>query len=308
MNSSGGVPLPIVGAGKNTCRWRYTFLGFIAVLLLAFPAGGVCAQARVVEEHQFSDPEGRLLAFYSAAMSFTPAGIAPDAARFSLALEVSYVPYLNDAQRRPSIDKPESTNLAPFFPRPRASVRLGSWSFEGSWIPPMKVFDVEANLLSAAIIAPGIRAGAVHIDPRIWGTIGSVKGSMTCSASEMVGHGTDLELYYNTICHGRESDDWFEPRTIGGEVVVSEDVGTSLRPYAMFGARYDKTRFDIGVLNVDGSRDSDHPILQLDSFRPHAAVGLAWRASRNVAGGGELFYAPGSVLTMRISGRWIVRQ
>ena len=71
VNTSGGVPLPIVGAGQNTCRQRYTFPGVLAALLLAAP---VEAQSRVVEHHQFSDPEGRLIAFYSAAMTFSPAG------------------------------------------------------------------------------------------------------------------------------------------------------------------------------------------------------------------------------------------
>jgi hypothetical protein len=32
------------------------------------------AQERVLEQHGFTDPEGRLLAFYSAAMAFSPAG------------------------------------------------------------------------------------------------------------------------------------------------------------------------------------------------------------------------------------------
>ena len=306
VNTSGGVSLPIVGAGQYTYRQRYTFPGVLAALLLAAP---VEAQSRVVEHHQFSDPEGRLIAFYSAAMTFSPAGIAPDASRFSLSLEVSHVPYLNEAQRRPSIDKPESTNLAPFFPRPRASVRLGSWTVEGSWIPPMEVFEVEANLLSAAVIAPSFRAGGVTLAPRFWGTIGRIKGSMTCSESEMLGNGADLEQYYNTVCHGRESDDWFEPRTVGGEIVGSKGMGTTaFDVYAMFGARYDRTRFDIGVLNTDGSRDTDHPVLELEAFRPHAAVGISWRVSRVVAAGGELFYAPGSLFTMRVTGRWIVRQ
>jgi len=300
----------MVGAELYTCRQRYITLGLAAAAwLLCAPSGAVAAQERVIERHVFSDPEGRLLAFYSAAMAFSPAGFAPDESRLSFSLEVSHVPSLDKAQRRPSIDKPESTNLAPFFPRPRASLRIGSWRAEASWIPPMRVFDVEANLGSLAITGPAVRAGAFSLAPRAWATFGRVRGAMTCSTREMLGKGSDLELYYGTVCHGRESDDWFEPRLVGGEVVASRALGTGgAHAYAMLGARVDRTRFDIGVLTFTGERDSDHPILELRAFRPHGALGASWRVRRGVYAGGEVFYAPGSLLTGRVSGRWVVRQ
>ena len=279
----------------------------VVALLAAFSSAS--GAQRVLERHPFADPEGRLLAFYSASMAFSPAGMAPDESRLSLSLELSHVPSLNEAQRRPSIDKPESTNLAPFFPRPRGALRAGNWIVEASWIPPMRVFDVEANLVSAAIVAPSLRVGAWSIAPRAWGTFGRVKGSMTCSSEAMVGHGSDLELYYATVCHGRESDDWFEPRMLAGEGVVSKSLGRGGgRLYAVLGGRVDRTRFDIGVLTFDGARDQDHPILQLRTVRPHGALGASWRVRRGLLAGGELFYAPGSLLTGRVSGRWIVRQ
>ena len=302
-----------MGAGQYTCRQRYITIraalrgSRVITLLAALP---VAADAqRILERHPFSDPEGRLLGFYSAAMAFSPAGVAPDESRLSFSLELSHVPSLNEAQRRPSIDKPESTNLAPFFPRPRGAVRVGSWTAEASWIPPMRVFDVEANLVSAAIVAPSLTVGSLAIAPRAWGTFGRVRGSMTCSTQTMLGHGTDLELYYNTVCHGRESDDWFEPRMVAGEAVISRALGSNGgRLYAVGGARVDRTRFDIGVLTFDGTRDADHPILQLRTTRPHGALGASFRVRRGVLAGAELFYAPGSLLTGRVSGKWIVRQ
>ena len=305
--------MPIVGAGQYTCRRRYITIravrcGSIVVALLA-PIPNASSAQRVLERHPFSDPEGRLLAFYSASMAFSPAGVAPDGTRLSVSLEVSHVPSLNEDQRRPSIDKPESTNLAPFFPRPRAALRIGSWTAEASWIPPVPLFDVEANLLSAAIVAPPVKLGTYSTALRAWATVGRVKGSMTCSSQTMVGHGADLELYFATVCHGRESEDWFEPRMLAGEAVVSRALGSGGgRLYAVFGARVDRTRFDIGVLTLDGTRDTDHPILQLRTVRPHGALGASWRLRRGVLAGGELFYAPGSLLTARVSGKWIVRQ
>jgi hypothetical protein len=299
--------LPIVGAGQYTCRRRYITIRGLAkgasVAALCCAAARVLPAQRVLERHPFSDPEGRLLAFYSASMAFSPAGHAPDDTRLSISLEVSHVPSLDENQRRPSIDKPESTNLAPFFPRPRAALRIGTWVAEASWIPPMRVFDVEANLTSLAIVAPPLRLVALTISPRVWGTFGRVRGAMTCSPETMIGHGADLELYYSTVCHGRESDDWFEPRMLAGEAVASRTLGSGGgRLYALVGARIDRTRFDIGVLTQDGVRDTDHPILQLKTVRPHAALGASWRVRRGVLAGGELFYAPGSLLTARVSG------
>ena len=298
-----------MGAGLYTCRRRYISIALALGTLLCGAAVEAAAQVRIVEPHPFSDPEGRLLAFYSAAMSFSQAGFAPDESRIAFTLEVSHVPYLNEAQRRPTIDKPESTNLAPFFPRPRLGMRFGSWTVEGSWIPPMEVFEVTANLLSAAVTGPSARLGSIDVAPRVWGTVGKVQGAMTCSPKTMVGNGADLELYYATVCHSRESDDWFQPRVLGGEAVASFALGDGgSRMYATVGARYDRTRFDIGVLTFEGKRDQDHPVLELDAFRPQGAIGASWRATRSLATGGELFYAPGSVLTVRISGRWIIRQ
>jgi hypothetical protein len=265
------------------------------------------AQERTLERHIFSEPEGRLLAFYSAAMAFTPAGLPPDDSRVAFMLEVSHVPSLNRDQRRPSIDKPESTNLAPFFPRPRLSVRLGNWTAEASWVPPMRVFDVEANLGAVSLAAPAMQIGPLRLQPRAWGVTGRVRGSMTCSTREMIGRGADLELYFNTVCHARESDDWFEPRMLGGELVASRAIGGA-SAYAVIGGRIDRTRFDIGVLTAIGERDQDHPILELRATRPHLALGASWRVRREVSAGAELFYAPGSLLTARVSGRWMVRR
>jgi hypothetical protein len=131
---------------------------------------------------------------------------------------------------------------------------------------------------------------------------------MTCSIKEMVGRGPDLELYYNTVCHGRESDDWFEPRVVAGEALAQKSLGSGgSHVYVLIGARLDRTRFDIGVLTFEGARDGDHPVLELDAVRPHGAWGASWRVRRGVYAGGELFYAPGSVLTARVSGRWVVK-
>jgi hypothetical protein len=296
--------LSTVGVEQAGGRRRYALAG---VALLAVAPVIVAAQARVVERHAVSEPEGRLLAFYAAAVAYTPAGFLTGGAA-TLGLELSYIPWLDASRRRPFADKPEATNLAPVFGRPRLAVRLpGHVMAEASWIPPVRVFDVRANLVAIALSRAVASVGAVTLAPRLWATAGRVRGAMTCSEDTMLGQGLELQTYYVTVCHGRESDDWFEPRLLGGELLARRALTHGVEAYLVGGARYDRTRFDIGVLRADGTRDPDHPILELSSTRPHFALGAVWERAARFGAGLEAFYAPGSLFTVRASGRWTWR-
>lgn len=260
------------------------------------------AQDRVRERHDFDDPEGRLIGYYSAALFFSPLG-APERAKtwaLDAGLELTYIPQLSKSQRTAFQDKPEATNLAPILPRPRVAFVLpGALHAQLSWVPPMRVFDVEANLMSIAITR-AMEPGGVTIAPRFVATWGKVRGSITCF--EDLIRGTEGEsVYYTQICNSRNSDDHFKPQHFALEVLASRAVPRlPFLPYAGIGVLREKTIFDIGVQRTDGSRDPDHPILELRATRPYGFLGAAvnaWRATRFT---GELFYAPGSLFTARV--------
>jgi hypothetical protein len=163
----------------------------------------------------------------------------------------------------------------------------------------MRVFDVEANLMSIAITR-AMEPGGVTIAPRFVATWGKVRGSITCF--EDLIRGTESEsVYYTQICNSRNSDDHFKPQHFALEVLASRAVPRlPFLPYAGIGVLREKTIFDIGVQRTDGSRDPDHPILELRATRPYGFLGAtvnAWRATRFT---GELFYAPGSLFTARV--------
>jgi hypothetical protein len=270
----------------------------MAVVYVA-PALG---QERVRERHDFDDPEGRLIGFYSAALFFSPLG-APERARswaLDAGLEVGYVPQLSKSQRTAFQDKPEATNLVPVLPRPRISLVLpGALHAQVSWVPPMRVFDVEANLFSVAVTR-ALEPRGFTIAPRFVATWGRVRGSITCFEDLL--HGTQNEaVYFTEICNSRTSDDHFKPQHLAAEVLVSRAVvRLPFLPYGGIGVLREKTIFDIGVLRTDGSRDADHPILELRATRPYGFLGgtvNAWRSSRITS---ELFYAPGSLFTARV--------
>ncbi len=270
--------------------------------LAAVCSAAAMGQNRVRERHDFDDPEGRLIGFYSSVLIFSPLGAPERLESWALdaGLELGYVPQLSKSQRTAFQDKPEATNLAPLLPRPRVSVVLpGALHAQVSWVPPMRVFDVEANLVSIALTR-ALEPGGTTVAPRFVASWGKVRGSITCF--EDLIHGTAGEsVYYTEICHSRTSDDHFKPRHLSAEVLVSRSIARlPFLPYGGIGVLNEKTIFDIGVRRADGSRDPDHPILELRATRAYGFLGgtvNAWRATRFT---GELFYAPGSVFTARV--------
>lgn len=299
------------GSSRGVSRWHGS-----ALVCLAFLMGGVSVAAaqdpatRLHQVHSASEPEGRLLAYYSAAMVFTPVGSLPPGARWIAGLEGTWIPRLNEAQRRPGIDKPETTNLAPILPRPRIAVRTPVAELEASWVPPVMVADARANLVSLATARSVATWQRTTVAARLSIVGGRVEGAITCNAGTAARGGSTLATYYAAVCHGRDSDDRFEPRLAAGEVVARRDVGRRVasagaprgEAWLAVGARVDRSRFDIGVIRNDGSRDPDHPVLELRATRPHAAGGFGWRLGRRVVASVEGFYAPGSVATLRLFG------
>ena len=275
----------------------------LAIVTMAFVHGAPASgQERVRERHDFDDPEGRLIGYYSAALLFSPLGAPERVSTWALdaGLEVGYVPRLSKSQRTAFQDKPEATNLAPVLPRPRGSVVLpGALHAHLSWVPPIRVFDIEANLFSVAVTR-ALEPRGITIAPRLLATWGKVRGSITCF--EDLIHGTRNEsVYFTEICNSRTSDDHFKPRHLAAEVLVSRVVSRlPFIPYGGIGILREKTIFDIGVQRTDGTRDPDHPILELRATRPYGFLGgtvNGWRSTRFT---GELFYAPGSLFTARV--------
>jgi hypothetical protein len=257
---------------------------------------------RLTEQHRWRDPEGRLMGYYSAALAFSPVGAPAVAAPWALTLglEASYLPPLSEAQRSAGFSKTEYTNLSPVLPRPRLALSLPfGVAVEGSWIPPIEAFSVTANLVSGAISRPFPVRG-VLVTPRVAATTGSVRGPMTCNNELADGSDGDL-LFFQHICHGMESEDRFEPRAVSGELMVSRSMrGGSLTPYIGGGVRSEEDRFEIGVRFTDGSLDPNHPILTMDLTRGYGFLGATWAGRGRGAISGELFYAPGSLVTVRV--------
>ena len=265
----------------------------VLALPLALPA-----QERRIERYGAGSPEGKLMLYYSSTVAFSPLG-AP-AAR-ELAVELSYLPALSAEQRTAGSDKPEATNLAPVFARPRLSLRLpGSLGLELSWIPPVRVFDVKANLVAGALSRAFVLPGRVRVVPRASFLSGRVEGPITCNRETSTGAGAALATYFARVCYSNDSQDYFEPRHIAGELLVARTSSSGRwQPYVTAGARRERTKFDVGVIRPDGSRDPDQPLLEVRTTRAYGAGGASWLGIPRTRLAAEVYYAPGSALTAR---------
>jgi hypothetical protein len=286
----------------RTARAKGPIIGCLVVALgttVSSDAAG--AQERTLEHYGPGAPEGKLMLYYSSTIAFSPLGAPSVTRRIEAAIELSYLPRLSAAQRTTGYDKPEATNLAPMFARPRLAARL-PWGvgLEASWIPPVRVFDVKANLVAGAVTRSFGDATGLRIVPRVSVLSGRVEGPITCNRDATRTGGVALATYYACVCYGNDSRDFFEPRHLSGELLVTRAFARGrFEPYVSAGARRERTRFDIGVIRPDGSRDPDNPVLEVRSTRAYGTAGASWLGMRRARLATELYYAPGSAVTVR---------
>jgi hypothetical protein len=286
-----------------------TFRARYAAVLLALPslAAAQSTSGRIIESHSWSDPEGRLMGYYSAALAFSPLGAvtAGPTGAFTAGLELSFLPPLSEAQRSGGFQKAESTNLSPVLPRPRVSLSVAGFLVEGSWVPPVKAFGVTANLASVSIARTVATARGIAITPRFAASTGHVTAPITCN-SQMQRNGGGDSIFYSYICNNQQSADRFEPSAVSGELIVARapDESRTLAPYVGVGVRDEHNRFNVGVHTESGTISAAHPILAADFTRGYGFAGAEWRGPRRTSVATELFYAPRSLLTVRLLGRY----
>jgi hypothetical protein len=113
----------------------------------------------------------------------------------------------------------QNTRLAPLFGRPRLSVGLpAGFSIEGSYLPPRTIEGATPALASIAIAhtqALPWTQGRARLAVRVHGTIGTVRGAITCARAALQTSDSSAP------CFGtRPSRDTFRPNMCGVEAVV----------------------------------------------------------------------------------------
>lgn len=271
----------------------------LAALLLAAPAA---AQTGVTCRPGDDSNEARALATMAVAVTFSPAGApeVPARWRVELGVELATVPEVDSADAVPTTCRPgkgeDNVNLVDVLPRPRVRVGLpGNLAFEGSWIPPVRVNGVKANLLGIALARPfAILEGRAVVSPRLHATLGRVRAPITCPEEA-------LDDPASECFEGTVSDDRWDPGQFGMDVALAWR-GGRLRPYLGAGWTHLVPTFQVDFTNSAGQLDDTKVKVTLD--RAALFAGLTWDAGTRLAVSGEAYAVPSDAITIRLAGRY----
>jgi len=231
--------------------------GLFATVVVLVVAGKAEAQCKVSS----SSNEGKLLAFYTAPIAFSPAGAPEVLPPGSLRLggEGEYIPKPNpDIEQTGACftQKSEHTSLSPVFGRPRITIGAPfGFAIEAAYLPPVTIARAKPNLFSFAVsnahhYAVGPARGTT-VMLRIHGTFGNVKGAITCPRDQL------QQTSPTSPCYGTSpSKDTFHPDMFGGEVAAGfapGDRGFSF--YGGAGANRIDPHFQVGFTDANGNVD-----------------------------------------------------
>lgn len=247
--------------------------------------------------------EARTMAIFDVPLAFSSAA-APErapAGRLQLGLEVSYLPNVDPAVATPTIcrpDKhgPENTDLLFAAPRPRAALGLpAGFLLEASWIPPVRLSEVQANLVGVAVSrSTALGPRGLVLELRAHGSFGTVKAPITCDDAALQDAGSP--------CYqGTRSRDSFHPNVLGLSTALGWRLGQALRPYLGAGYNHLAPRFQVNFTNQFGVLDRRRVVVDLD--RMVLFAGATWSPGQRLDFSGEVYSAPSDAVTGRIMAR-----
>jgi hypothetical protein len=196
--------------------------------------------------------------------------------------------------------KPEDTNFCPVLPRLRGALDVGLATIEAGYVPPVRACGVQAHLVALALarrvaLGPAWRAGL-----RLSAHGGTLNAAITCG-EDAVADSLDL-----TCFGGTPSDDDVRPLAVGLDALLGYSGWRGrLEPYLLVGVRRERVGFDVNYTRSPAQAlpgypaFDDHERLEATLTRVHAALGAAWTPVGRLVLGGEVFYAPGALLTAR---------
>ncbi len=266
-----------------------------------FVASAANAQCRPPKDSN----EARLLAFYSAPISFSPYGAPEHLAAWTVRIggEGGPIPEPDPEIQKTGAcftQKSENTGLSSVFGRPRLTVGLpAGFAFELSYLPPIRINDAKPNLVSAAVsrvqrIRMRQTSDGTDVMVRVHGTTGNVKGPITCPESGL--QTTDPAR----PCFGTmQSLDTFTPTTVGVEGVVSTAAFDGrLAFYIGGGANFLRPRFRVGF--TDGLGNIDNTEIESDLTRGVAFGGVSAQVSRTLDLSAQIYSVPKDATTLRL--------
>lgn len=244
--------------------------------------------------------EARTLASFLVPLAFGP-GAAPELVQeFGVAVEGASVPGVDPLTATPTTCRPgkgpENTNLLPVFPRPRLVVPMPrGLGLALSWIPPLRLNGVRANLFGVSVEKSFGRANGIVLALRGHATFGSLRAPITCADNAIADPSSEC-------FGGRRSDDRFRPNILGADVRFGIPLAQGrLRSYAGVGYNRMRPRFQVHFVNQFGVLDQRRVEVNLE--RVAMFGGATWVLGPGLGLTGELYAVPAD----GVSGRVVVR-
>jgi hypothetical protein len=165
-------------------------------------------------------------------------------------------------------------------------------ALEASWIPPVRVNGVKANLIGLALTKSLGHRDGLAAAVRAHATFGSIRAPVTCDL-DAIGDPTS-ECFNGTV-----SDDRYSPNIVGLDVSVGWTMaGGRLRPYLGSGYNRLQPRFQVNFTNQFGDTDTTRLAVNLD--RVILFGGAAWQLTDRLALAGEIYAAAADAVTGRL--------
>ncbi|NOT08845.1 MAG: hypothetical protein HOP28_11640 [Gemmatimonadales bacterium] len=274
----------------------------VALAALALHAPRAAAQSDCFPPKNSN--EARTMATFDVPLAFGPAAAPPaadrPAGRWYVGIDVSTVPNVSRGTATPTTCRPgkgpENTDLLFAAPRPRIAVTLpAGFMLEGSWIPPVKIGAVEANVIGASLarVTRLDRRGSV-LSVRAHLSVGVIKAPITCNDAA-------LEEVNSECYRGTRSNDAFKPNVFGVEAAVGWRLGRVIHPYLGAGYNHLAPRFQVNFTNQVG--DVDRRKVSVDLDRGVLFAGVTWNAATAFDLGAEMYAVPADAITARLSAR-----
>src|SRR5262249_26322069 len=151
------------------------------------------------------------------------------------------------------------TDLLFGIARPRIGVPLPlGLALEASWIPPIRVAGVKANVVGLSLAKSFGRADGLTAAVRAHTTVGAIRAPVTCERAAL---GDPI----SECVHGTLSDDRFSPRILGADLSLGWPMAGG-RLHSYVGAGYTRllSRFQVNFTNQFGGVDSTRVEVNLD--------------------------------------------
>jgi len=273
-------------------------LGLLAVLTSTAPAQGTADCFPGKESN-----EARTMAIFAVPLAFGAAAAParPRGSRLSLGVDITYLPSVDQSTATPTVCRPgkgpENTDLLFAAPRPRVGITLpAGFGVELSWIPPVGLSQVKANLFGVALsraMALGGKGAVLNL--RAHASLGVIEAPITCNREA-------LQDANSECFQGTESEDTFRPNIFGVEAAVGWALGRSLRPY--LGAGYNRLAPRFQVNFTDQFGEVDRRKVSVDLNRGILFAGATWGATPALALTGEVYAAPADAITARVAAKF----